>query len=100
MKTAIRTSSLSDNEIELLRRYALEASVLPVQVSFGDGMYTAECDNLQLVTEARTLDALRSRVLELVPDLIEANGLNLDPERVRLHFAFAEDMPSRSNAAR
>jgi len=100
MKTAMRTSSLSDDEIELLRKYALAASVLPVQVSFGDGMYTAECDNLHLVTEARTLDALRSRVLELVPDLIEANGLNLDPKRVRLHFAFAEDMPARNVAAR
>ena len=53
-----------------------------------------------MVTEARTLDALRSRVLELVPDLIEANGLNLDPKRVRLHFAFAEDMPARNVAAR
>ena len=38
MKTALRTSSLSDDEIELLRKYALAASVLPVQVSFGDGI--------------------------------------------------------------
>lgn len=84
----------------MLRKYALAAPVLPVQLSFGEGMYTAECDNLHLDTEARTLVALRSRETERVPDLIEANGLNVDPERVRVHFAFAEDMPARNVAVR
>ena len=66
-------------------RYAL------VQVTFGDGMYTAECEELHLVTEAPSLDALAARVWELVPDMIEANGLTCDPDHMRLHFEFEQD---------
>lgn len=62
-----------------------------VEVTFGDGMYTAECEDLHLVTEAPTFEALTERVWELVPEMIEANHLALDADRMRLHFEFEQD---------
>ena len=59
---------------------------LIVSVTHSDGFYTAVCDDLHLVTEARTLDELQGRVWELVPDLVKLNGLSLDADSVRLRF--------------
>ncbi|WP_404419068.1 DUF1902 domain-containing protein [Marinospirillum sp.] len=63
----------------------------PVIVTQGDGMYTAECDALSLVTEARTFEELTERVWELAPDMIEANDLAMDPETLRLRFEVQQD---------
>lgn len=61
-----------------------------VEVTHGDGMFTAECDALHLVTEASTFEALTARVWELVPDMIEANGLDVDVDSMRIHFNFEQ----------
>ncbi|SEF43063.1 DUF1902 domain-containing protein [Oceanospirillum linum] len=63
---------------------------IPVEISFGDGMYTAECDALSLVTEAKTFEELTELVWELVPDMIEVNELEIDPDSVRLRFEMAQ----------
>lgn len=63
---------------------------LVVTITRGDGMYTAECDELHLVTEADTFEALTERVWDLAPDMIEANGLDLDIAHLRLNFQFAQ----------
>ncbi len=64
---------------------------LPVIVTYGDGMYTAECDALHLVTEAKTQEELSEAVWELVPDMIECNQLPLDPASIRLRFEFSQN---------
>lgn len=71
---------------------------LPVVVSWGDGMYTAECDDLHLVTEAKTFEELTERVWELVPDMIECNELELDPGNVRLRFEVSQEAASGRRA--
>jgi len=63
---------------------------LPVTVTHGEGVYTAHCEALHLVTEAETFEALTARVWELVPDMIDANGLDIDPETLRLSFGFEQ----------
>lgn len=62
-----------------------------VHVTQGDGMYTAECDSLHLVTEAYTFEELTERVWELAPDMIEANDLSIDPGSLRLRFELFQD---------
>jgi len=59
-----------------------------VTISHGEGVYTAECDALHLVTEAETFEALTARVWELAPDMIEANDLSIDPKSLRFNFEF------------
>ena len=61
-----------------------------VNVSHEDNMWIAECDTFGLVTEAATYDQLTERVWELVPDMIEANGLEIDAESIRLSFQHIE----------
>lgn len=63
---------------------------IDVEVTHGDGMFTAECDVLHLVTEADTFEALTERVWELAPDMIEANELGIDPDSLRLNFKFVQ----------
>lgn len=63
----------------------------PVTVTQGDGMYTAECEALSLVTEAKTFEELTERVWELVPDMIEANDLPINPDTLRLRFEVQQD---------
>lgn len=65
--------------------------VLPVIVTQGDGMYTAECDALHLVTEARTFEELTARVWALAPDMIDANGLAIDPDFLCLRFEVSQE---------
>lgn len=61
-----------------------------VEVTQGDGMFTAECDALHLVTEASTFEALTERVWEIAPDMIEANNLEIELDSLRLSFKFAQ----------
>lgn len=61
-----------------------------VVVTQCDGMYTAECDGLHLVTEAETFEELTERVWELVPDMIECNDLPYEPGDIRLRFEVSQ----------
>jgi hypothetical protein len=66
-----------------------------VSVVFNEGFYTAVCEDLGIVTEAKTLEALRDQVWDLVPDMLSLNQPQLDPARVRLGF----DLPPIARAA-
>ncbi|MGB5834362.1 MAG: DUF1902 domain-containing protein [Thiohalocapsa sp.] len=69
-----------------------------VGVSQCDGIWTAECAALGLVTEADSLEALQARVWEIAPELADLNGLG-DRESLRLHFAnFAADTAEHRHA--
>ena len=61
-------------------------------MTYGDGMYTAECEALHLVTEAESFERLTHRVWEIAPDMIEANGLDISAESLRLNFEFAQTL--------
>lgn len=61
---------------------------LTVTVTYGEGMFTAVCNALHLVTEAETFEALTNRVWAVAPDMIEANELDIAPETLRLRFQF------------
>lgn len=63
---------------------------LSVTVTHGEGVYTAECDALHLVTEAKTFETLTARVWELAPDMIEANNLSIDPKSLLFNFEFIQ----------
>lgn len=63
---------------------------LTVTITHGEGVYTAECDALHLVTEAETFEALTTRVWGLAPDMIEANDLSIDPKSLRFNFEFIQ----------
>ncbi len=61
-----------------------------VVVSVCDGIWTAECDDLGLVTEADTYEALTDRVREIAPELAELNNRAFGSARLRfLHEVFS-----------
>lgn len=64
---------------------------IDVQVVYDNGWYIAECDALHLVTEAQSMQELTQRAWDLVPDLIELNGFDIDPRTVRLSFNLLQD---------
>jgi len=51
-----------------------------------DGVWTAVCDALGLVTEADDLATLKERVWEIAPELAELNGLDIGAGDLRIHF--------------
>lgn len=63
-----------------------------VDVSECDGIWTAECDALGLVTEADDLDTLKGRVWEIAPDLAARNEVG-DPSSLRLRFMCVPAQP-------
>ena len=64
-----------------------------VSVDVCDGIWTAECDELGLVTEAASFEALTARAWEITPELAELNGLEVAPGSMRLRFEHVEDQP-------
>ena len=82
-------------------RRRMERPTFDVQVEFDpeSGMWIGECDALDIVTEAPSIDALMERVWELAPEMIEVNQLGIDPEAVRLRFDLPTDNVRRPAAA-
>ncbi|MDC9606868.1 DUF1902 domain-containing protein [Xenorhabdus griffiniae] len=70
----------------------LEAFVVNV---IHDDMWVAECDELGLVTEAKTYDELTEKVWEIAPELYEINGLGDHSEVFRLKFVQEQSSDSR-----
>ncbi|MFM2397507.1 MAG: hypothetical protein RLZZ144_757 [Pseudomonadota bacterium] len=69
-----------------------------VIITHGEGVYTAECEDLHLVTEAKTFEELTARVWEVAPDVIEANGLDIDPRTMHFKFNFIQSADDQSLA--
>lgn len=64
-----------------------------VNVTHEEGMWIAECDELGLVTEAESYEALTVRAWEAAPELVELNGLPVEPGDLRLLFQHCESFP-------
>ncbi|KMJ45439.1 DUF1902 domain-containing protein [Xenorhabdus khoisanae] len=60
-----------------------------------DDMWVAECDELGLVTEAKTYDELTEKVWEIAPELYEINGMGDQSEVIRLKFIQEQSSDSR-----
>jgi hypothetical protein len=57
-----------------------------VNVSVCDGIWTAECDALGLVTEANSYEELTARAWEIAPELAELNQIGIETDAIRLRF--------------
>jgi hypothetical protein len=57
-----------------------------VDVIYENGIYTAQCDEIGLVTEEKTYEALTERVWEIAPELVEGNLPDVDSENIRIQF--------------
>jgi hypothetical protein len=64
----------------------MNATPFEVQVTVHDGIWTAECDALGLVTEAESYEALVDRAWEIVPELAELNSVGVAADDLRLRF--------------
>ncbi|PPD40412.1 MAG: hypothetical protein CTY16_17465 [Methylobacter sp.] len=62
-------------------------TIFVVEVSVLDGIWTAECDPLGLVTEAESYDDLLERVWQIAPELAQLNNVGVDAEHLRLRFS-------------
>ncbi len=63
------------------------ATIFVIDVSVCDGIWTAECDELGLVTEAASYDELTERAGAIAPELAELNHVELDSDSIRLRFS-------------
>lgn len=61
-------------------------AVFIVNVSCCEGLWTAECDRLGLVTEADSYDELTQRALAIAPEPAELNAVAVDSEAICLRF--------------
>ena len=59
-------------------------TTVTVKVTVEDGVWTAECAALGLVTESDTYEGLVSMAIELAPEMAELNGVEF--ENLVLHF--------------
>lgn len=66
-----------------------------VNVYHEDGIWTAVCDDLGLVTESESYDGLTSRVWEIAEDLIHENGIADDIGDIRLSFVQLQEAEGR-----
>ena len=58
-------------------------------------LWVAECDGLKLRTEAESFEALRARVWEIAPEMVQEKGLSIAPDALRLRFSFEDCYPAR-----
>jgi hypothetical protein len=63
-----------------------KTDVFEVIVSVHEGIWTAECDQLGLVTEADSYDELVERACLIAPELAELNHLAVDADKLSLAF--------------
>ncbi len=64
-----------------------------IKVTEHNGIWTAECDALGLVTEADSFESLTQRAWEIAPELAELNGYDVGPGALRLRFEHVETAP-------
>lgn len=57
-----------------------------VEATVCDGIWTAHCPALGLVTEAETFEALVERAWEIAPELAELNDVGVSAADLRLRF--------------
>jgi hypothetical protein len=57
-----------------------------VIVTFNEGYYIADCEEIGLATEAKTFDELVARAREVGPDIAEANGIHITADDLSFTF--------------
>ena len=62
-----------------------------VKVTVSEGVWTAVCDALGLVTEADSYEQLIERAWEVAPDLIELNAIDVAGD-IRLQFTHTKTL--------
>ena len=86
LQTLANQAHISVNEvISRLLANQQQNSTFIVNVSVYDGIWTAECDALGLVTEADSYEQLIKRALEIAPELAELNAI---PDAIKLQFIY------------
>lgn len=88
--------SLQDLMTSVRNRLDRHSPPFIVNVTHHDGIWIAENDDLGLVTEAKTYDALTERVWEIAPELAELNELSVDVDEMRISFQHIEQPPHSS----
>lgn len=83
---------LGDIMASAIKRMDRVNPALPVNITYSEGVYTAVCNELYLVTESKSLDELQELVWDLAPDLIDLNDLDIDPENLRLSFLLEQSI--------
>ena len=68
-----------------------ESPYYQVDVSCSNGVWTAVCDKLGLVTEADKYEDLIDRAWDIAEELYVENGLGSDTDALRLSFIHAQD---------
>ena len=63
------------------------ATIFVIDVSVCEGIWTAECDELGLVTETASYDELTERAGAIAPELAELTHVDLDSESICLRFS-------------
>lgn len=66
-----------------------------VNVTHTGSVWVAECDELGLVTEADTFDALTERAWQIAPELAAENGLGVNAAGMHLLFQHEQSAPER-----
>ena len=84
-----QTSTVSFEEVKRLHKQPCF-----VHVTFDNGIWTAECDVLGLVTEADTYEALIERVWLIAPELAELNNVEFHVDNMCFHF-YHEEIANR-----
>jgi hypothetical protein len=68
---------------------------IDVDITYGDGIFTAQCETLHLITKADTFESLLESVWGLAPDMIETTKLGMNPDTLNLNFKFAQSAQDR-----
>lgn len=68
--------------------------VFTVTVTYADRMWIGVCDDLGLVTEAKTYEQLTKRVEDIAPELCQLN-CDIHPAEMRLDFLHEKSIPVR-----
>lgn len=77
---------LLEEIINLSFKQRYNSPVFTVNVSVCNGIWTAECDALGLVTEADSYETLTVRAWEIAPELAELNAIDVTVDTLRLCF--------------
>lgn len=69
-----------------------KSQLFTVNVTQEDRVWTGVCDELGLVTEARTFEQLTNRVRDIAPELCQLN-CDVHPDEMRIDFVHEQKFP-------
>ncbi|MCX2942918.1 DUF1902 domain-containing protein [Rahnella perminowiae] len=69
-----------------------KSQLFTINVTHEDRMWTGICDELGLVTEAKSFEQLTLRVRDIAPELCQLN-CDVHPDEMRLDFVHEQTLP-------